>query len=53
MRPPLTTFAELGDEGRGRVEQITAVMTELDVLMDELEAPGAGAQHADSELARA
>ena len=37
VRPPLTTFADLGDEGRSRVAQITAVMSELDGLMDELE----------------
>lgn len=37
VRPPLTTFAELGDEGRSRVAQITAVMRELDELLDELE----------------
>ncbi len=37
VRPPLTTFAELGEEGRSRVAQITAVMGELDTLMDELE----------------
>jgi 4-hydroxy-tetrahydrodipicolinate synthase len=53
VRPPLTTFAELGDEGRRRVEQITAVMAELDVLMDELEGQGAGAQQAGSELTHA
>jgi 4-hydroxy-tetrahydrodipicolinate synthase len=53
VRPPLTTFAELGEEGLSRVEQITAVMKELDVLMDQLEGESADAQHADSELARA
>jgi 4-hydroxy-tetrahydrodipicolinate synthase len=37
VRPPLTTFAELGDEGRSRVAQITGVIGELDELMDELE----------------
>ncbi len=37
VRPPLTTFAELGEEGRTRVAQITAVMAELETLMDELE----------------
>ncbi|MBA2475497.1 MAG: dihydrodipicolinate synthase family protein [Actinobacteria bacterium] len=37
VRPPLTTFAELGEEGRRRVAEITAVMAELDVLSDELE----------------
>ena len=38
VRPPLTTFAELGDEGPKRVGEIVAVMAELDVLLDELEA---------------
>ncbi len=37
VRPPLTTFAGLGEEGRSRVAQITAVMAELETLMDELE----------------
>jgi 4-hydroxy-tetrahydrodipicolinate synthase len=37
VRPPLTTFADLGEEGRRRVAQVTAVMRELDELMDELE----------------
>nr|MBA3347003.1 dihydrodipicolinate synthase family protein [Actinomycetota bacterium] len=37
VRPPLTTFAELGAEGQGRLVEITAVIAELDALMDELE----------------
>jgi 4-hydroxy-tetrahydrodipicolinate synthase len=37
VRPPLTTFAALGDEGRSRLAQITALITELDAVMDELE----------------
>ncbi len=37
VRPPLTTFAELGEEGRRRVAEITAVMAEIDVLSDEPE----------------
>jgi 4-hydroxy-tetrahydrodipicolinate synthase len=37
VRPPLTTFAQLGDEGRARIEILLDVMRELDVLMDELE----------------
>jgi len=37
VRPPLTTFAELGADGRGRLTEITAVISELDGLMDELE----------------
>jgi len=42
VRPPLTRFAELGEEGRSRVAQITAVMDELAELMDELEGRPAG-----------
>jgi 4-hydroxy-tetrahydrodipicolinate synthase len=38
VREPLTTFAELGDEGRERVAEILPLMRELDELMDELEA---------------
>ena len=38
VRPPLTTFAELGEEGRARAStQLTAIMRELDALMDELD----------------
>jgi len=37
VRPPLTTFAELGAEGRERLGQITPLLAELDVLLDELE----------------
>ena len=42
VRPPLTTFEALGDEGRARLEKITAVIAELDELMTELE----GSRHA-------
>jgi 4-hydroxy-tetrahydrodipicolinate synthase len=38
VRPPLTRFDQLGDEGRGRVAKITGIMGELDELMDEIEA---------------
>ncbi len=37
VRPPLTTFADLGAEGQKRLTEITAVISELDALMDELE----------------
>ena len=37
VRPPLTTFAQLGYEGRERLGKITAVIAELDELMAELE----------------
>jgi 4-hydroxy-tetrahydrodipicolinate synthase len=36
VRPPLTTFAELGQEGVQRVEKIKVLMAELDVLMTQL-----------------
>jgi 4-hydroxy-tetrahydrodipicolinate synthase len=53
VRPPLTTFAELGDEGRRRVAEISAVMAELGVLLDELEALPESARSADPALSRA
>ena len=37
VRPPLTTFKELGEEGRMRLQKITAVMRELDDLMVRLD----------------
>jgi 4-hydroxy-tetrahydrodipicolinate synthase len=37
VRPPLTTFRELGEEGRTRLAKIVATIRQLDVLMDELE----------------
>lgn len=37
VRPPLTTFAALGEEGRARLAKITELIGELDTLMDELE----------------
>ncbi len=36
VRPPLTTFAQLGSEGVERVEKIKPLMSELDVLMAQL-----------------
>lgn len=41
VRPPLTTFAALGREGEERVARLTAIMRELDALMDRLEGDGA------------
>jgi 4-hydroxy-tetrahydrodipicolinate synthase len=38
VREPLTTFAQLGEEGRERVEKLTALMRQLDDLVDELDA---------------
>lgn len=37
VRPPLTTFAQLGEQGRGRVAAIRRVMDELDGLMSTLD----------------
>lgn len=37
VRPPLTTFPELGAEGTRRLDLIAALMAELDQLMDALE----------------
>lgn len=37
VRPPLTTFAQLGDEGKSRVAQIKGLMASLDDLMDRLD----------------
>jgi 4-hydroxy-tetrahydrodipicolinate synthase len=41
VRPPLTPFAELGDEGRRRATKLKGIMDDLDRLMDELEAKAA------------
>jgi 4-hydroxy-tetrahydrodipicolinate synthase len=43
VRPPLTTFRDLGEEGRQRLTKITAVIRELDALMDQLDRPRAAA----------
>ncbi len=53
VRPPLTTFAQLGDEGARRVAQITAVMAELDVLLDEIQARQEPAWSEDPALSEA
>ncbi len=37
VREPLTTFAELGEEGRERLEKLTALMKRLDNLVDDLD----------------
>lgn len=37
VRPPLTRYEQLGDEGRRRVEQITPIMQELDELIREMD----------------
>jgi 4-hydroxy-tetrahydrodipicolinate synthase len=40
VRPPLTTFAGLGDEGRERLAKLVPVMQQLDDLVAELDAAG-------------
>jgi 4-hydroxy-tetrahydrodipicolinate synthase len=41
VRPPLTTFAQLGEEGRARRAQLVPIMEQLDALVAELDAAGA------------
>jgi 4-hydroxy-tetrahydrodipicolinate synthase len=41
VRPPLTTFAELGAEGLERRAQLVPIMQQLDELVAELDAAGA------------
>lgn len=36
VRPPLTTFAQLGAEGRDRLDRIHALIDDLDVLVEDL-----------------
>jgi 4-hydroxy-tetrahydrodipicolinate synthase len=38
VRPPLTTFKELGKEGEARVKKLVVIMRELDELVDRIEA---------------
>ena len=38
VRPPLTTFKELGKEGEARVRKLQVIMRELDDLMDRIDA---------------
>ena len=40
VRPPLTRFDRLGEEGRARVAELTEIIRRLDDLMDELEGAG-------------
>ena len=37
VRPPLTTYAELGDEGRERVAKLVVILRKLDHLVDEFD----------------
>jgi 4-hydroxy-tetrahydrodipicolinate synthase len=43
VRPPLTTFASLGEEGQERLGRLKEIMGRLDALIDELDAVGAAA----------
>ena len=43
VRPPITRFADLGDEGIGRRDQVFALMQEMDELMQRLDAEGSAA----------
>jgi 4-hydroxy-tetrahydrodipicolinate synthase len=43
VRPPITTFASLGEEGRDRVARMVALMRELDAVVDAIEARSAKA----------
>ncbi len=44
VRPPITTFASLGDEGRARVAQMVPLMAELDAIVDRIEGRKAAAE---------
>ncbi|MDH3663008.1 MAG: dihydrodipicolinate synthase family protein [Alphaproteobacteria bacterium] len=41
VRPPLTTFRDLGQEGQDRLDRLVPIMAELDALVDEIEAKAA------------
>lgn len=43
VRPPITRFADLGDEGTERRDKVAAVMARMDALMVELDAGAEGA----------
>jgi len=44
VRPPLTTFADLGEEGEARQARLAPIMAELDALVDRLDAQAAAAE---------
>jgi 4-hydroxy-tetrahydrodipicolinate synthase len=46
VRPPLTQFSQLGAEGEARLAAITALIGEVDELMDELESAATAADPA-------
>jgi 4-hydroxy-tetrahydrodipicolinate synthase len=43
VRPPLTTFASLGEEGEARLKILSGIMTELDKLLADLDKKSAAA----------
>jgi 4-hydroxy-tetrahydrodipicolinate synthase len=44
VRAPLTTFEQLGEEGRARLERLTPIMAELDALVDQLDGQAQAAE---------
>lgn len=44
VRPPLTTFEQLGEEGRARLQRLTPIMDELDALVDQLDGAAQAAE---------
>ncbi len=44
VRPPITTFASLGEEGRERVARMVPLMHELDAIVDRIEGHRAAAE---------
>ena len=46
VRPPLTTFKQLGAEGEQRVRDIMSVIRELDTLMEKIDGKPSAIQHA-------
>ena len=46
VRPPLTTFKQLGAEGEQRVRDIMSVIGELDTLMEKIDGKPSAIQHA-------
>jgi 4-hydroxy-tetrahydrodipicolinate synthase len=44
VRPPITSFASLGDEGRERVARMVPLMQELDRVVDAIEGRRAAAE---------
>lgn len=43
VRPPLTRFADLGEEGRARAERVVRIIDSVEALVDEIGDPGLSA----------